>query len=609
MAGIVISYDPSGRNGENVHTVAAMLRGIGRPDCEPAIAIEGEVVLASCGGKSPLWDASHSCCVLFEGELVGDGHDAPELRILELYRERGEGFIEALNGTFASVVWDAKCKRLMVGNDRFGLHPLYTAIVNGRHLWASSPKAMLANPAFTVHLNPVGLADFLGLNLFQADDTLVQGVSEITPGTFDVCEPHGVRTLRYWDFVLSEEENGRSSRSYVEGAVDVLRASAGRRQANEETSGFLLSGGTSSRVALGALDRGRLVGLAFGAPNSSEAAFAWQVAETAGIPFRFHALGPERLKTDAPVGIERSPEPLSCIQFDGLGAWGTVDADCKVIVTGCGGAAVFGQPARPREWAGEFTAERHFEALRVFSDEDLSQLLQPGWYRQIEGAALRRFRDDLARCPSRHGIHRLDYWALRQWTRRLDSRLAHLFPEGTRIRPLFLDNEVVDFARALPPSLRWGEKSVYRRALLKIAPELASLPVTTTGGLPLSYGLRRLRYHHRLAAWAKRFSRASGGILLPASRPLSAAPDYASWLRRDLHDWMTKLLLEPRTLDRGLWRREGLLALIADCLNGGDRAQPAARKIFTLISLELWCRRYFDIAGEAVLPSDHSAAR
>ncbi|SCZ54818.1 Asparagine synthetase B (glutamine-hydrolyzing) [Thiohalomonas denitrificans] len=570
--------------------------------------MEGEVVLASCGGRSLHWDASHSCCVLFEGELVGEGRDAPELRLLELYRERKEGFVETLNGTFAAVIWDMACKRLMVANDRFGLHPLYKAFVDGRHIWASSPKAMLANPAFPAHLNPAGLADFLGLNLFQADDTLVRGVSEITPGTFTVCEPDGMRTLRYWDFVLSEEENGRSARSYVDGAVDVLRASADRRQAHGETSGFLLSGGTSSRVALGALDRSRLVGLAFGAPNSSEAAFAWQVAETAGIPFRFHALGPERLKADAPRGIELSPEPLSCIQFDGLGAWGMNDTDATVIVTGCGGAAVFGQPARPREWANEFTAERHFEALRIFSDEDLSQLLQPEWYREVEGAAVHRFRDDLARCPSRHGIHRLDYWALRQWTRRLDSRLAHLFPDGTRIRPLFLDNEVVDFARALPPSLRWGEKSVYRRALLKIAPELASLPATTTGGLPLSYGLRRLRYHHRLAAWRQRFSRLSAGTPV-ASRPLGAAPDYASWLRGELRDWMTELLLEPRTLDRGLWRREGLSALITDCLDGGERAGSAARKLFTLISLELWCRRYFDTAGAAVLPSDHSEAR
>ena len=606
MAGIVVSYDPRGRHGENARTVAAMLRGLGSPDCEPTIDMEGEVVLASCGGGTPHWDASRTLCVLFEGELLGEGHDAPEHRILELYRERGEGFIEALNGSFATVLWDSKRKRLMVGNDRFGLHPLYTSFTDGRHFWASSPKAMLADPAFSARLNPAGLADFLGLNLFQADDTLVQGVSETIPGTLDVCESDGVRTLRYWDFVLTEEESDRSSRSYVEDAVEILRASAARRQANDKTSSFLLSGGTSSRVALGALDRSRLVGLAFGTPNSSEAAFAWKVAETAGIPFRFHALGPERLKIDALIGIERSPEPLSCIQFDGLGAWVDLDTHSPVV-TGCGGAAVFGQPARPREWASEFTAQRHFELLRVFSDDDLAQLLQPEWFRQIEGAAGRRFRDDLARCPSHHGTHRLDYWALRQWNRRLDSRLGHLFPAGIRVRPLFLDNEVVDFARSLPPSLRWGEKSVYRRALLKTAPELARLPVTTTGGLPLSYGLRRLRYHNQLTVWRNRISRAFGGST-PPSRPLNAAPDYASWLQWDLRDWMTGLLLDPRTLDRGLWRREGLSALISDCLEGGDRSQPAARKIFSVISLELWFRRYFDTAGEAVLPSDHSAA-
>ncbi len=607
MAGIVVSYDPRGRTGESARTVAAMLRGLGRPDCEPALDMDGEVVLASCGGKSPFWDAARSVCVLFEGELLGEGCDAPERWIAGLYRERGEGFIEALNGTFALALWDAERKRLMVGNDRFGLHPLYTAFADGRHVWASSPKAMLADPEFSPRLNAAGLADFLGLNLFQADDTLVEGVSEIVPGTVDLCEVEGVRTLRYWDFVLQEEESGRSSRSYVSDAVEVLRGSARRRQANEGNSAFLLSGGTGSRIALGSLDRSRLVGLAFGAPNSSEAAFAWQVAETAGIPFRFHALGPERLKTYAPLGVERSPEPLSCIQFDGLGAWGAIGTDSPVVVTGSGGAAVFGQPARPREWASEFTAKRHFDALRVFGDEDLPQLLQPEWLGQVQGAASRRLRDDLARCPSRHGSHRLDYWALRQWNRRLDSRLAHLFPEGIRVRPLFLDNEVVDFARALPPSLRWGEKSVYRRALLSTAPELAELPVTTTGGLPLSYGLRRLRYHHRLAAWRERLSRASGGIV-PTSRPLTASPDYASWLKRDLHDWMTGLLLDSRTLDRGLWRREGLSALITDCLDG-DRAQLAARQIFTVISLELWCRRYLDTAGEAAVASDHSTAR
>jgi asparagine synthase (glutamine-hydrolysing) len=68
------------------------------------------------------------------------------------------------------------------------------------------------------------------------------------------------------------------------------------------------------------------------------------------------------------------------------------------------------------------------------------------------------------------------------------------------------------------------------------------------------------------------------GFMIPMDR----------WLGQSL---AADVLLDPRTLDRGLFRAERLEALVAEHRDGtGDHGY----RIWTLVMLELWFRTYID---------------
>jgi asparagine synthase (glutamine-hydrolysing) len=64
-----------------------------------------------------------------------------------------------------------------------------------------------------------------------------------------------------------------------------------------------------------------------------------------------------------------------------------------------------------------------------------------------------------------------------------------------------------------------------------------------------------------------------------------------TWFRRQLKDLPAEILLDPRALDRGLFREKRLRQIITEHLNG---VRDRQNLIWTLIQLELWLRTYID---------------
>ena len=245
------------------------------------------------------------------------------------------------------------------------------------------------------------------------------------------------------------------------------------------------------------------------------------------------------------------------------------------------------------------------------SDPDLKRLVAQEYYQSMQGLARARFHQDMNRCPSEIRTNQIDYWSITQQQRRLYNRLPGLFPETLEFRPLYYDNDLIDFVQTIPPSRRWGEGSIYRQVLLHTAPELAQLPFTTTCGLGLGAShqqIERRRAHRkRWRAWYRSAYRLSRGHL--PSLPLPAAfggaalyADYGAWFRHELRSWVESILLDPRTLDRGYWRAETVRQMAREHQQG----RPTTRQIAALISIELWHRLYLD--SESAKP-DHSRSQ
>src|SRR5262245_5093509 len=63
---------------------------------------------------------------------------------LHLYEKHGAEFVHHLRGEFAVVIIDERSGRMIAARDRFGIKPLFYAVVGGDVLLASEAKALLA---------------------------------------------------------------------------------------------------------------------------------------------------------------------------------------------------------------------------------------------------------------------------------------------------------------------------------------------------------------------------------------------------------------------------------------------------------------------------------
>ena len=133
-------------------------------------------------GEQPVYSEDKSVVVVMNGELYNfkdvrkdlekRGHKFvtnSDTEILpHLYEEHGEAMLEHLNGMFAFALWDKRRKKLIIARDRFGEKPLYYGVFDGKLIFASELKVLLANPAVKTKINIDALRRFLSFDYIPA---------------------------------------------------------------------------------------------------------------------------------------------------------------------------------------------------------------------------------------------------------------------------------------------------------------------------------------------------------------------------------------------------------------------------------------------------------
>ena len=164
--------------------------------------------------------------------------------ILQSYLCWGNEFVERLHGMFAFAIWDGRNRQLLLGRDRLGLKPLYYFEYAQGILFASKPKAILANPLFEARLNFASIPILLQPRLTQPGETPLVGLHEVPPAHIVSYSHAGLSSYRFWQLTSaphydSLEETARRIRSMLQESVDLTLVS-------DVPLGAMLSGGVDS---------------------------------------------------------------------------------------------------------------------------------------------------------------------------------------------------------------------------------------------------------------------------------------------------------------------------------------------------------------------------
>jgi len=194
-------------------------------------------------------------------ELRADGHKLVTEGDTEVIAHLAEGLdpvalARRLHGMFAFAVWDDRRRRLVLGRDRLGKKPLYYWTGDGRVVFGSEIKAVLAHPAVLRRLEPSAVPAYLAFGYVPTPRTFFEGISSVPPGHVLVAAADGSFTVEeYWaPSIPGPHGEGRLDLDLDEASVEVrtrLTAAVSRRMVADVPLGAFLSGGVDSSTVVG----------------------------------------------------------------------------------------------------------------------------------------------------------------------------------------------------------------------------------------------------------------------------------------------------------------------------------------------------------------------
>ena len=515
--------------------------------------------------------------------------------VVHLYEEFGGECVHRLRGMFGLAVWDERRQSLFLARDRLGIKPLYYAEADGRLLFASELKSILALPEVERELNWSSVNHLFTSLSTPSTESIVAGVHKLPPGHSLTLRADGTRKLvRYWE-VEFRPDHGKSEEDFVEQLRGMLEESVDMHLISDVPLGAFLSGGLDSSAVVAFMARRsdrpvKTFSIGFRERAFDESSAARVVAEQFGTEHTELILQPdvESLTDDIVWYLD---EPFGDSSAIPTYMVSKLAADqVKVVLSGDGGDELFAgydrylveQKERRYEYApaplrrvlgliGDSMPEgakgrnflrhvalsgsaRYLDSCTLFKADQKRRLFRPEVVRRIGSHDPWREAHAFLKRLDGDWLSTLQHWDLQNYlpldilTKVDRMSMAH----SLEARVPLLDHKLVEFAATIPPQfrLRDGEtKSIFKRAMRGILPD----------------GI---------------IDRPKHGFAVPLG----------AWFRGRLGNFARELLLpmgSPRqeVFDHGY---------VAQLLDMHERGRDFNLQLWTLISFELWCRRFLD---------------
>jgi asparagine synthase (glutamine-hydrolysing) len=312
-------------------------------------------------GWQPLYNEDRSLAIVANGEIYNylelrkqlearDHHLATSgdiETILHLYEEHGLDCVQHLRGMFAFALWDSKKRRLVLARDRMGEKPLYLYENDGRLLFASEMKALLASGLVPFELDPDAINLYFHYQYVPEPMTPVKGVRKLDAAHLLTIDVDGWRVEErcYWRMEDAPPIEGRPAtliREELETVSQIVIRS-------DVPVGVALSGGLDSS-AIAALAARKYPGTmhAFsvgypGRPHHDERADAKALADHLDMPFHDVELTTEDTVAFFPDLVYWRDDPIADIS--GFGYYAVMkiarEHGVPVVLQGQGGDELF----------------------------------------------------------------------------------------------------------------------------------------------------------------------------------------------------------------------------------------------------------------------------
>lgn len=634
IAGIVSSQPGDRIESSTVHRMCQAIIHRG-PDDEGIFVKDGTglgmrrlSIIDVSGGHQPVFNEDRSVWIVFNGEI----YNFPELRaelvdrghrftthtdtevIVHLYEDLGAACVQKLRGMFAFALYDERRRCLLMARDRLGKKPLHYALHRGRLLFGSEIKAILAVAPELASVNPAALLQYLHFGYVVDPETAFTPIQKLPPGYTLEFEDGQVRTSQYWDLPQYDTHPPMSEEECLEEMERRLAEAVRIRLISDVPLGALLSGGTDSSTVVALMARAsskpvKTFAIGFKQADFNEAPYARIVAERFGTEHHELILDPD--VADTVEALTSSLEE----PFADSSMLPTYYVSClarkhvTVALSGDGGDEIF---------AG-------YDRYRIHAERQVFERI-PAWARRL-------YREKLyPHLPHSMRGRKFSYNISLPWRERyIDSvsflpafeRDMPLLSDGFRaslrncVNPQDLMMEFFERAPAKDPvsQMLYLDTKTYLNGdiLTKVdrmsmatslevrSPLLDHLFVEWVASLPVEWKMRGSQQKYIFRKLAERVGVPKEVLYRPKQ---GFALPLVHWIRHELKEMILTVLLEPRTMQRGYFRPEGVKQLLDEHFSG---RRDQSGRIWRLLIFELWHRNFLEKFSSAV-PVEQSAA-
>ncbi|MCP5268583.1 MAG: asparagine synthase (glutamine-hydrolyzing) [Zoogloeaceae bacterium] len=393
----------------------------------------------------------------------------------------GAKAVGRLNGMFAFALWDRRERSLLLARDRYGIKPLYYAVVGNTLAFGSEQKAILAQPAFERRLDKAALLEYFTFQNIFTDRTLLQDVKMFPAGHYGFLRLSDknpkLKLAEYWDFEFREPSGPIDRDAYREELDRLFQQAVKRQLVTDVELGSYLSGGmdSGSITAIAAqsypymktftcgFDLSSASGLELGFDERSKAEYMSYCFKTEHYEMVLKAGDMERVLPKLAWHIE---EPRVGQSYPNFYAAKLASKFVKVVLSGAGGDELFGgYPWRYYRAVANDDFEHYIDNYyqfwqRLLPNSHIRQVFSPVWGEVKDVWTRDIFRDvfkhhsDRLYTPEDYINHSL-YFEAKTFLHGLlvvEDKLS--MAHGLESRVPFLDNDLVDFAMRCPVSLK-----------------------------------------------------------------------------------------------------------------------------------------------------------
>jgi asparagine synthase (glutamine-hydrolysing) len=547
-------------------------------------------------------------------ELCASSEQAsdPVMGLLRLYLGEGMAFLQRLRGEFSLALWDGLEETLYLATDRFRVHPLLYYQDAEKLVFASRMTGILACPLpMKRTIDLAAIVDALASSFIATPKTVFQEVRKLPPGHTLTYHKGQIRLAPYWDISFLSQDGSAAAELVSKLKASFTDALAARFDMDGASDGIgtFLSGGVDSSTVTGVLTHLakrpiKSFSIGFDEERFNEINYARIAAQAYATEHHEYFVTADDVYAAIRVLLEAFDEPFANASAIPTYFCAKIAREhgVEILYAGDGGDELFAGNERyatqrlfeyydkiPR-WLRELLVEPAIFALAetlgwkllvkgkkyverasipyperlssygLFTIVPMGEMLEPGMLEKIGGdyepyAPIAWY---YSQAPARTQLDRQLYIDLKLALADNDLLKVTRMTEaaGVLVRFPFLDHRLAEFAATLPAALKMRGRrlrSFFKKAYADLLPREIRTKKKHGFGLPI-----------------------------------------AVWLRKDrrLNEMLHDLVLSPRSIQRGYFRKKTLEQLVEH--HRTDQTSFYGTVLWNLMVLELWHRQHWD---------------